>query len=128
MINDKADEVIEELLQSPCNRLQNNLEKSMKGSDFVLNYVHLLYYKCLKINANRAGSYIDFPDWVRNKKATINPMNKKDNKCFQYAITGALNHNERWKKYKPYMDKYNWKGINYPSEKDDWKKNWKKVI
>ena len=62
MINDKADEVIEELLQSPCNRLQNNLEKSMKGSDFVLNYVHLLYYKCLKINANRAGSYIDFPD------------------------------------------------------------------
>ena len=27
----------------------------------------------------------------KNKKATINPKNK-DNKCFKYAITIALNH------------------------------------
>ena len=26
--------------------------------------------------------------------ATINPINKKDNKCFQYAVTVALNHEE----------------------------------
>ena len=26
------------------------------------------------------------------KKATINPINKKDNKCFQYAVKVALNH------------------------------------
>ena len=25
-------------------------------------------------------------------------------------------------KTKSYIDKYNWKGINYPSEKDDWEK------
>ena len=23
---------------------------------------------------------------------------------------------------KPFINKYNWEGINYPSEKDDWKK------
>ena len=34
------------------------------------------------------------PDWIKNKKATINPINKKDIKCFQYAITVALNHEE----------------------------------
>ena len=28
------------------------------------------------------------------KKATINPGNNKDNKCFQYAVTVALNHKE----------------------------------
>ena len=29
------------------------------------------------------------------KKVTINPINKKDNNCFQYAIrTVALNHEE----------------------------------
>ena len=28
----------------------------------------------------------------KNKKATINPKNTKDNNCFQYAITAALNH------------------------------------
>ena len=32
MINDRTDEVIEELLKSLRNRYQNNLEESMKGS------------------------------------------------------------------------------------------------
>ena len=55
----------------------------MKVSEFVFDHVHLLYYKCHKINPNRGGSYIDSPDYIKNKKATINPINIKDNKCFQ---------------------------------------------
>ena len=51
IINDEADEAIEELFKSLKNRYQNNLE-SMKGSEFVFDYVHLLYYKCNKINLN----------------------------------------------------------------------------
>ena len=39
MINDEADEVIKELFDSLKNRYQNNLE-SMKGSDFILDYVY----------------------------------------------------------------------------------------
>ena len=35
MINDEADEVIEELFKSLPNRYQNNLEKLMKGSEFI---------------------------------------------------------------------------------------------
>ena len=38
MINDEADKVIEELLDSLKNRYQNNL-KSMKGSESVFDYV-----------------------------------------------------------------------------------------
>ena len=56
MINDEADEVIKELFDSLKNRDQNNL-KSMKGSVFVFNYVHLMYYKCHKVNLNRGGSF-----------------------------------------------------------------------
>ena len=48
MINDEADEVIKESSESLKNRYQNNLE-SMKGNEFVFNYVYLLYYKCHKI-------------------------------------------------------------------------------
>ena len=59
----------------------------MKGSEFVFDYVHLLYYKFHEINPNRGGSYIDSPDWIKNKKATINSINKKDKKCVQYAVT-----------------------------------------
>ena len=57
MINDETDEVIKELFDSLKNRYQNNLE-SMTGSEFVFDYVHLLNYKCQKINPNRGGSYI----------------------------------------------------------------------
>ena len=56
----------------------------MKGSDFILDYVNLLYYKCHTINMNRGGSYMDSPDWIKNKKATLNPIND-DYKYFQYA-------------------------------------------
>ena len=58
----------------------------------------------------------------------INPINKKDSKCFQYAVTVALNHEEignhagRITKIKPFINKYKWEGMNFPSEKDGWKK------
>ena len=84
----------------------------MKGREFVFTYVHLLYCKCYKINLNRDESYIDSPDCIKNKKATLNPINKKDNKCFQYALTFTLNqeeigkYRERITKSKPFVNKY----------------------
>ena len=108
MINDKADEVIKQLFDSNENRYQNKLE-SMKGSDFVFDYVQLLYYKFHKINPNQ-GPYIDCADWIKNKKATINPIDKKDNKCFQYTV--ALNDEEIKKdpqgitNIKPFLNEY----------------------
>ena len=73
------------------------------------------------------GSYIDFPKWLKNKKATINPKNK-DDKCFKNAVAVALNHEqikshaERTSKLKPFIDQYDRKGISFPSYKEDWKK------
>ena len=128
MINDKADEVIEKLFQSLLSRYQIGLEISMKDSDVMFGCVHLLYYKCHKINFKLGGSYLNSPDWIKNKKATTNLINKKGNKWFQYTITVALNHEkigehpERITGIKSFIHKYNWKGINYSLEKDDWKK------
>ena len=45
-----------------------------------------------KKNSNLCGSYINSAEWIKNEKAIINPINKKDNKCFQYAVKVALNH------------------------------------
>ena len=42
----------------------------------------------------RAESSIKSHKWLINKRATINPKNEKDNKCFQYSITSALNYNK----------------------------------
>ena len=69
MINDEADEVIEELFKLLKNTYQNNLE-SMKGSEFVFMFI----YRIINIiNLNRCGSYVDSPDWIKNKK--------RNNKC-----------------------------------------------
>ena len=61
MIDDKADEVIKELLNSLKNRYQDNLEL-LEGSESVFNYVHLLYYKCHKVNLIHGGSDMDLFD------------------------------------------------------------------
>ena len=65
----------------------------MKGSDFIFDSVQLMYYKCPKVNFKRSGSYIDAPDWIKKKKATITQKNT-DDKCFQYAATVASNYEE----------------------------------
>ena len=91
----------------------------MKDSEFLFDCVHLLYYKCHKINPNHDGSCKDSPDWIKNKKTTINPINKKD-KQFQYAVTVTLNqekigkHSKRITKIKPFIKTYKWEGIHFP--------------
>ena len=55
MMNDEACKVIKELFDSLEYRFQKNLE-SVKGSEFVFDYVQLLYYKCRKINPDCGGS------------------------------------------------------------------------
>ena len=64
MINNEADEVIKELFDSFKNRYQKSLESM--DSEFVIDYVRLLYYKRHKINPNCSGSYIDSPDWIKS--------------------------------------------------------------
>ena len=99
----------------------------MKGSEFIFDSLDLLYYKPHKISINRGRSYIDSPDWIKNKKATINTK-KKDNECFKYVIIAALNYNkipnhpERISNLKPFINNYNWKDIELPSSSKDWKK------
>ena len=111
LISGEADEFIKYLFNSLKNSYQSKLEY-MKYSKFVFNCVYLVHFKCRKINPNHGGSNLDFPDWIKNKKATINPINKKDNKCFQYAVTVALNyekirkHAEAITKIKPFLNKY----------------------
>ena len=47
----------------------------MKGYKVVSDYVHLLNYKCNKLNPNCGVSYKDSPDWIKKQKS--------NNKSFQ---------------------------------------------
>ena len=127
IMGSETDEFIEELFKTFLRKYQVGLEESMRGSEFVYNSVDALYYNLNKVSLSRGGSYIDSPKWLKNKKATINPKNN-DDKCFQYVLTVALNydqikdHPERISKIKPFIDKYNWKEIDFPPHSKDWKK------
>ena len=91
-----------------------------------------MFYYLHKTSLTRGGSYIKSPKWLGNKRATINPKNKKDENIFQYALILALNHqiierdHQGILKIKPFINQYNWKDIDFPSQQKDWKKFEKK--
>ena len=103
----------------------------MRGSEFIFECVDSLYCKLHKISLNREGPYIDSLKWLKNKKVTTNPK-IKDDKCFQYAITVALfheqikSHTERIPNIKPFIDQNDSKETNFLSNKKILEWVWKK--
>ena len=43
------------------------------------------------------STFIETPDWTKNKKCTVNPQND-DNKCFQYCDTFSIS-SRNWEKF-----------------------------
>ena len=126
MFGDDNDYITEQLFESLLQKYEENLQNKMRGSEFEFDGVNFLYYDFNKTSINRGGSYIDSPKCLKNKKSTISPKNN-DDKCFQYAVTLALNHvvikkdPQRVSKIKPFIEKYNLEDIDFPSTSKDWK-------
>lgn len=94
----------------------------MKDSNFKFCCVDLLHCKCHKINLNRVEPYKDSPNWIKRKTATVNTKSNYE-KCFQYAVRVATNH-ENWKikkisNIKTFINKYKCKGKHFPMESKD---------
>ena len=89
--NDTSD-AINKLIDSFMKIYQEGLERKIKRRNYIFERIDLLEYHLHKISLNRESSYIESPEWLHNKGVTINPKNTKDNNCFQYAITAALNY------------------------------------
>ena len=100
----------------------------MKGSSYIFERIDLLEYHLHKISLDRGSSYIKSPEWLHNKGVTINTNNTKNNNCFKYAITAALHHHnidhqpDIIFKLGPFINKYNWKDIEFASHSKDWRK------
>ena len=121
----ETNDAINELFNTFCRRYQEGVETKVKGSSFTFERIDLLEYHLHKISLNRGSSYIKSPTWIKNKGVTINPKNTKNNNCFQYAITAALNyrnidhHPEKTFKLRPFINNYNWKDKEFPSPSKD---------
>ena len=112
--------IINELVNHFYLTMKKNEQILRNGSDYTFENVEILAIHFHNIKLKRGKSYIKSPEWISCKKATINPKDK-DNKCFQYSITVALNHQEienhpeRISNIKPFIDMYNWKIIDFPT-------------
>ena len=126
MSGDDTNEIIKLLFESFLPRFEENLQNKMRRSEFEFDGINLFYYNFNKASIYRSGTYIDLAKWLKSKKSTINPKNN-DDKCFQYAVTLALNldninkHPQRISKIKPFIDQYNWKDIDFPPTNKDWR-------
>ena len=69
----EKDEIVEELFGSLLQKYHCALGNTQEGNNYVFDGIDALYYKLRKTNLHRQGSYIDSPEWLKNKKATINP-------------------------------------------------------
>ena len=60
------------------------------------------------------------PNWIADKKATINPKNEKDNKCFQWSIISGLNYNKIKEKELKKLLKFRRVDTDFSSYQRDW--------
>ena len=109
------------LFNTISERIQKAIETSNeRGSGFTHDSVASLYYYFQKMNIRICESYIMSPDWIVSKKATINPKNDKDNKCFQWAIISGLNYNRIKVKDLKNILKFEIVDTEFSSHQRDW--------
>ena len=70
-------DIIKRLLNSFLTNYQNEGAISRNGSNFVFESVDLLSYQIHKTSLKGGKSYIESPEWVLNKTATINPKKQR---------------------------------------------------
>lgn len=89
-----------------------------KGSNWTLKKVDSLELHTASYKAIGGKAYFPLPRALAVSKAIINVQNKKDEKCFLYAVLASLHpashHMERVGRYKKYKHEIDMKGIKYP--------------
>ena len=121
-----TDDILDKLLTSLYEKYNEDKQLCHTSSSFIYESVEELNIHFHKIDLQRGASYIATPDWIKNKKATINPNNTKDTYCFMYAITIALYHKELGsnperisKKLIEHIPLLNWHDIDFPASFND---------
>ena len=110
--NDIYDEMMEEILE------EIDMARDAEGSGWRFEKVIKLVLHTTRWDPVNAGSYIELPPALKNKKAIIN-MKNQDDKCFMWSVLRALNpkdnHPERIDNdLKSKVDILNMQGIQYP--------------
>ena len=120
MWGNDTDDIIRELCRSFLHNYQEEL-KIISGRDFVFESVELMDYNLHRVRLRRDGSYIKSPEWLTNKKATINTKNENEDECLRWSTISALNYNEIMKKeFENIFKKIKREDKDFSLQKRDW--------
>ena len=127
MPSSNANKILEQLLSSLYEKFNDDLQLSRESSSFVYESVEECNIHFHKKDLRRVTSFIDTPEWLKHKKATINTQNVNNVYCFMYAATTALYHSELGKnpgriskKLDILVHCFNWHDITFPASYEDY--------
>ena len=106
------DEMVEEILE------EIDMARDAEGSGWRFEKVIKLVLHTTRWEPVNAGSYIELPQELKNRKAIIN-MKNQDDKCFMWCVLRALNPKDKNTEridndLKSKVDILNMEGIQYP--------------
>ena len=110
---------VNDLYQEMTDKILEGIAKYNKGgSNFIFKQILSLEIHTVQYELLGGSSYIELPESLANKKAVIN-LNNKDNKCFMWAVTRALNMTDKRPeridtKLIKSTENFNWDGIIFP--------------
>ena len=125
---DNTNDISHDLVSSLLEYYNEKVLLCRTDSSYVLYSVNELSIHCHTLDLIKTDTYIPSPEWLDDKKATINPNNPNDNYCFAYAATIAIYHGEIRShperissKLIEYTSKSDWNGIKVPADTTDYK-------
>ena len=111
---------VSDLYNEMVDEIEEEIQKieDAEGSGWQFLSVKKLVLHTTRWDPINAGSYIDLPPFLKNKKAIIN-MKNQDEKCFMWCVLRALNPKDTNpdridKDLKSKQDTLNMQGIRYP--------------
>ncbi|CAH3178524.1 unnamed protein product [Porites lobata] len=114
---------VDKLIKLCYERIEGHIEVyTEKGSGWYFKEVDKVEIHTVEFNPAKGSSYINLPDWIKNKKAIVNIQNK-DDKCFLWCILRYLHpketHEEKIKDLEKYEFSLKTKGITFPMKLKD---------
>ena len=93
IINLTSSHVISGFINDLINSFEKELQKAKNGSNLRLDSIEKLSIKTAKSKAIVGGSYIELPEFIKNKRACVNIKND-DEKCFKWSILASKHYHE----------------------------------
>ncbi|XP_060855282.1 uncharacterized protein LOC132932956 [Metopolophium dirhodum] len=102
------------LLNGMFNKLLSEQDQFLaKGSGWSLKTIDVLQLRINTVNPLRGGTYLDLPEYIKDKRAIINVKNN-DAKCFKYSILSKFDNRSN----KTYLNKKYFKMLETKSGLD----------